>query len=99
MRGNVKDAHLLQKMGYATIPMEEAENRPLVRLAEDLGRDEGRVHLNNGGKVVPVLLESTLSAAAAPDHLISGLIENVLNVCFEQLGANAKQRYLKVRII
>lgn len=68
-------------------------------MAQDIDLDKGTARLANGEPLVPVGFDSTLIASTAPDHLISGLLENVLTICFEKMGKNKKRRYVELRII
>ena len=65
---------------------EEANQCFSVRLADALSKSNFETRKTQDGQ--PVLTnyyDSTLSAAACPDHLFKGLITNVLTVCFDCL--------------
>ena len=98
IRPELDDAYLQQLLGYSTRDRIDSDNLPMVRLANDL-RKVGSVRNAEGKPVVPPGFDSVQSMAAAPDHLISGLIDNTFHVCFASLANNTERRTVQVRIV
>ena len=48
---------------------------------------------------MPAGFDSVQSIAAAPDHLITGLIEDTMTVCFQALTNELEQRQVEIRIM
>lgn len=64
----------------------------MVRLAHDLTKGDPRAFDRHGDDVVPRGFASQQSIAAAPDHLITGVINNTIEVYFGILTAEAVRR-------
>ena len=71
---------------------------PLVVLANKLAR-AGQPETDNFGEdIVPLIFESSLSYAVVPDHLFSGLIENVLSLAFSSLPSDQFRAAVERRV-
>ncbi len=80
-------------IGISCSTNEEAWQLIAVKLARRMKEIESEVRKNDkGDKILDVTFDSHLSAAACPDHLFNGLIENVLTVCFTVLSDDEKRR-------
>ena len=76
-------------LGISCSSNEEAWYLIAVNLAKKLAAQKSQVRKNDQGvPVVDPTFDSHLSAAACPDHLFNGLIENLLTVCFTFLSTD-----------
>ena len=99
IRPELRDDALQQLLGYSTKGLQDTNNLPMVRLAADLGKVRYMVRNDAGTSVLPAGFDSVQSMAAAPDHLVSNLIDNTLEVCFHALQDNRSRRVVQVRMI
>lgn len=86
-------------MEYTTASMEKTGNFPLVKLLRYFVQNGGREKLIIGGQVVPDGFNSSLRSAAAPEHLISGLIGNHLHEFIYQLGTIVRRHFVQLLIL
>ena len=62
------------------------DNSPLLEFEEELRKVRSDIPLNqNGDPVVPGLFDPHRSNIIAPDHLLSGVSKDILNLCFASL--------------
>ena len=99
IRPILNDESAQHLIGYRKLTAENADRLPMVYLARSLRSGSGRTVDENGSLVVPAGFDSVQSIAAAPDHLITGLIEDAMNVCFEALPNEREQRRTELRIV
>ena len=88
-----------QKLGLKTTSPDEAKNIPLVYFSQYLKGQENFSDLTTTDRPVPIVFDSTLSTAVAPDHLLSGLIATVLEACFRALPCNFSRRLIEKFIL
>lgn len=98
IRADLTDAATIKFIGYSTLSPEDADELPMVRLARDLRGGDPRALDKDGEEVVPRGFDSQQSIAAAPDHLISGIINNTMEVCFSSLTLEEVRR-IEVRVM
>ena len=90
VRSKIPTVTLEQRLGFSTHGEEKANELPLVSLAKQL-RISTRSKTQDGRPVVPYDFDSVQSTGAAPDHLLSGIIDDVLDVCFTKLQTEEEQ--------
>lgn len=90
VRSKIPTGTLERRLGFSTLTEDKANELPLVSLAKKLRRS-GRARTQAGRPVVPYGFDSVQSTAAAPDHLLSGLIDDVLWLCFTKLQTEEEQ--------
>ena len=89
-----------QKLGLKFTQKEEAKKQPMVHFSEKLYNTKHRVPLTeNGQPVVSQYCDSFLSTAVAPDHLLSGLINVLLEACFRSLPDNNTRKIVEQNIL
>jgi len=72
----------------------------MVHFSEKLYNTKHRVPLTeNGQPVVSQYCDSFLSTAVAPDHLLSGLINVLLEACFRSLPDNNTRKIVEQNIL
>ena len=72
-------------LGIRNCNAEQAGNVPLLALSKGLSRATKPPLRDDNRPVHPMLFDSSLSCATAPDHLLNGLTKNVLTVVFSHL--------------
>ena len=81
--------HVRKSLGVNCRTVEEASAKFNVQVASALRESVLRLQLKGDGTpVVPGVFDSYLSTAILPDHLLTGLIKNVLHVCFRCLNSD-----------
>lgn len=89
-RSRIPAGPLERRIGFSTLDETEANKLPLVSLANSL-RVAPRAKSCEGIPIVPYGYDSVQSTAAAPDHLLSGLIDDVISLCFSKLWTEEEQ--------
>jgi len=90
---------LRKRLGMRCESSEEAEKLSSVKLSESL-RLAGRPPRTELGEfVVEGTFDSSLSAAAVPDHLLTGLVKNVLTLSFSELSSDEERAEVELRIV
>jgi len=88
---------LMNKLGSRCTTQSEASKLPGVLLGERMELLRNQIPLSEEGlPIFHPFFDSHQSAAAVPDHLLTGLIKNVITLCFEELRLNdlrAKYEY------
>lgn len=75
------------------------ETLPLVTLSVRLGSIENPAVNCVGGLVLQAGYAPSLSGAAVPDHMLTGLAKNVLTFCFRELESDALRRRAELQIL
>ena len=93
-------ARVLRKSGLTGLSQGDVIGRPLVRLERGLEDGRHRIPLTSlGNRVVPGIFDSSLNTAAAPDHLMTGLIKNALTFCFKILPSDGDRKWYERQIL
>ena len=79
------------KIGMKSRNEEAGASLPLVNLSERLGRANRPEKECEGGEITPLMFDSSLSCAAVPDHIFTGLIKNMLLISFTALETNDRR--------
>lgn len=82
-----------QHLGTSCETEEDALKLFSVRMAAAFQQARHKTRKSNTGEfILNNYFDSYLSAAACPDHLFKGLIENVLTLCFDTLSSDHERR-------
>jgi len=68
----------------------------LSRQLKDAGRNVPEYH---GRPVLDTRFDSSLSTAAAPDHMFSGLIKNLISLCFDEVCTDELRLRIEIQIL
>ena len=91
-------ADTYRSLGMKSRSVESSRTLPLVELSSKLA-SVGKASLNDvGQQVVPTMFESCLSCAAVPDHMVDGLIKNVLSLLFDSVQDDKRRESMEIRI-
>ena len=90
VRPRIPKGPLERFIGFSTLDEAKSNELPLVSLARGL-REASRMRNVDGRPTVPYGFDSVQSTAAAPDHLLSGIIDDVIGLCFAFLPSEEEQ--------
>ena len=100
MRSGSIPVKVLRKVGLTGLSSTSVSSLPLVRLEQELGQGRSAIPVTAAGKrVVPGIFDACLSTAAAPDHLVTGLIKNGLTFCFKILDNDRLRKEVEILIL
>jgi len=91
LRESVQIGELARKLGIRYQSNAAASEHPFIRLSKLL-RQENKVHKVEGMNVVNTWFDSSFCCAAVPDHLLTGLMKDVLHLCFVSLSSDERRR-------
>jgi len=98
LRESALQASVYNKLGIKSSTTQKSLSLPLVVLSSRLRRATRQERTSEGKELSPIMFESSLSCATVPDHLLNGLIKNVLYVCFKSLESNATRAGVEKRM-
>lgn len=90
---------LLRNLSIRCSSSEATSQLPAVKLSEKLRNSKISAAMERGTEVFQPIFDSSLSAAAVPDHLLTVLTKNVLNFCFEELPSDDKRAEMELQIV
>ena len=93
------DANLQRCLGLSTEEAGPAAEAPLVRFSNLLCSEKSSQHSSTSDHPICTALDFCINIAAAPDHLLTGLIVDVLNVCFRSLRNKEERVSVEIEVI
>ena len=90
---------VLRMLGMKATPTCSERTPPLVVLSRKLEAQTPKYFTDDGSPVVPLMFDSNLSAAAAPDHLLTRLALNVIALCFDVIRTDEERAQVESKIV
>ena len=99
IRASYKDTALHRSLGLSTHSPEAVSKLPGVMLSE-LARD-ARTELDDspGTYALDLMFDHAKSIPALPDHVLSGLISNLMHVCFGSLRNDEERKRVETLVV
>ena len=98
LRSSSLPSTVLRLLGMRSNTNADADQVPLIALGKRLRRAARPPLRDDGNYTHTSLFDSSMSTAIAPDHLVNGLVKNVLTVVFSTLNNN-QRRKIEVQIL
>jgi len=95
LRESVQIGQLSRILGVRYRSNATASIHPFIRLSNLLRQEGNMNHTVNGKKVLDTWFDSSFCCAAVPDHLLTGLMKDVLHLCFTSLPSDNDRRVLE----
>ena len=89
---------IYNRLGIKSEKQEDALAKPLVHLSDLLRRAAARASDDAEDQLTPLMFDSSLSCAVAPDHMLTGLIKNTLSVAFGNLRNDERRAAIERQI-
>ena len=91
--------HLEKALGLSTQDKGPAAEAPLVHYANRVRMMPSSTSPHSSDNPICTSLDSCLNIAAAPDHLLTGLITDALTVCFANLRTDRERTSIEIEML